>query len=332
MQHRECLAGDHQAEKIFKESKWVWSSNGNVTHNGLLAERRRCLGVLACSSCARITRPKTRGLAGQVGTLCIMPKCEGSLQHRSCDALCFHSKDVRDGQVYLLWDHVGTHNHPKPPGGNLTGQERIQVQQQVYRNQKGTAHQLRTGDTGPGSVPLPDISQKLADSQSARYHVEQAKNALGITPASPSKSSAGALHSWKDLQTKLDEEFIIDSRLHGSVVVFVLQTSFMRKMLQTSVDLWLHDSESMHAEASRHGCITDGDHSFFRSANLLATCVFNPDIAAWVPVLYSYLDALDTDHHRPHFKHLFHQIADYAGDKFNKEMLTHVRFFLMRRV
>ncbi|KIK50276.1 hypothetical protein GYMLUDRAFT_131872, partial [Collybiopsis luxurians FD-317 M1] len=45
--------------------------------------------------------------------------------------------------------------------------------------------------------------------------------------------------------------------------------------------------------------------------------VFNENLLAWVPVLYTYMDGLDAGHHQPHFRHLFHQIADYAGEWFN---------------
>ncbi|KAE9401742.1 hypothetical protein BT96DRAFT_937764 [Gymnopus androsaceus JB14] len=190
-QHREQAAGDADADKIFKQNKWAWTSNGLVNFEGAQAERRRCLG-------------------------------------------------------------------------HLTEQERVDVQEQVYRSQNATPHQLRAGDTGLGSVPLPQIAPKLAGARSARYHVAKAKVDLGITPASPSKSSSGALHSWSDLEKKLNEPFIIDSRLHGSVIVLVLQTPFMRQMLHESIDLWLNDSTPDDPDASRHGCITDGDHSFFR--------------------------------------------------------------------
>ncbi|KAF9059636.1 hypothetical protein BDP27DRAFT_1431055 [Rhodocollybia butyracea] len=306
-QHREQLVGDIQAEKTFKENNWVFSSLGVSSFNGLVAEKRKCLGVLECSQCQRLTRPLVRGLKHQTGANCIMPRCSVS---RS------------DGE-YLLWNHVGDHDHPHPPGGRLSERQRLEVQQQVFQNQTATAHQLRAGNTSLGSVPLHEIAPKLAGARTARYHVNQAKSTLGITPASPSKGSSAVLHGWRELQEKLDEPFIIDSQLHGPVFL-VFQTDFMRKMLNASVDSWLDGSQVGDPEFSRHGCITDGDHSFFLSANLLATCVFNIGLLAWVPVLYTYMDGLDTSHHKPHFKHLFSQIRDYAGNNFEPSMLTHV--------
>lgn len=326
-QHREQRAGDPQTKKLFKENKWVWASHGNVLYNGYRAERRRCQGVLQCFSCTRITRPTTSPISGQVGVTCQMPQCMGTLQHQACNVFSYHFNVTQDGEVFHAWDHVGHHEHPRAPGGRLTEHERMGVLEQVYRNQNASAesaHQLCTGDIGVGSVPLAKIAPKLANPRSSRYHVNEAKAQLGIT-VSPSKSSSGALHSWKELQEKLEDPFIIDSSIHGSTIYITLQTPFMKQMLHESVDMWHDDAQEDTLGSSRHGCITDGDHTFFRAANLLATCVFNPDLVAWMPVLYTYMDGLDVNHHRPHFKHLFREICNHAGPRFNREMLIHVR-------
>ena len=122
-QHRELQKGDPQ-EKAFKQSKWVWVSTGNAVFKGSFAEKRRCLGVLKCSTCERLVRPKTKGLPYQKGVACTMSHCPGILQHISCTAVSYHSQVVRDGEVFLMWDHTGSHNHPHPPGGALTEQEK----------------------------------------------------------------------------------------------------------------------------------------------------------------------------------------------------------------
>ncbi|KAJ3719480.1 hypothetical protein C8R42DRAFT_739374 [Lentinula raphanica] len=175
-------------------------------------------------------------------------------------------------EVLLTWDHIGDHPHPHPPGGRLTVGQKAEVQMQVYRSQDASPHKLRAGDIGPGSIPLPHIAPKLASARAARYEVNQAKANLGVTTSSAlSKSSAGALHSWKELEAKLDEKFLIDSWLHGSVIYVVMQTAFMRQMLEESVDMWFQNYNKDDTEWGRHGCVTDGDHTFFRFANLLAT-------------------------------------------------------------
>lgn len=326
-QHREQLkTGIPSEDRHFKQTKWVWSSTGKSTFNGYPAEKRRCLGIFQCTSCKRPVRPLTRGYNTQFGKSCSLGDCQGHLEHFGCEtAVSYHYDVLQDGKVWMMWDHVGHHNHPKPPVGVLDEDEKDKVFDQVARSQSASAYQLRIGDGLPGSVPLSDIAPSLAGARSARYHVSQAKANLGI---SPSKSSSTALHIWKDLEKKLDGPFIIDSRLHGSIVYLVIQSPWMKQMLQASIDMWSEDYEVVQSAATRHSSITNGDHSFFRNGTLLTTCVFSPKIVSWVPVLYTYMDALDTGHHRPHFRHLFKEIQEHAGSTFEPKMLMHICFVI----
>ena len=139
-------------------------------------------------------RPKTKVSKFQIGEACKIPKCRGKLNQISCLAVCYHSQVVRGGEVYLLWDQVGRHEHPRPPGGALSEQEKHEVQEQVFCNQSATPQQLWAGDTDVGSIPLSQIAPKLANARSARYHVSQAKAELGIAPTSPSKSISKAIY------------------------------------------------------------------------------------------------------------------------------------------
>ncbi|KAF8503048.1 hypothetical protein JB92DRAFT_3208985 [Gautieria morchelliformis] len=70
---------------------------------------------------------------------------------------------------------------------------------------------------------------------------------------------------------------------------------------------WLDTPAS--EEHAQHGFVVDGDHSFFKSGVLLATC-------AW--------SVSSTTHHRPHFKHLFGQIVQAASSKFQAKLLLHI--------
>ncbi|KAJ7337396.1 hypothetical protein DFH08DRAFT_812749 [Mycena albidolilacea] len=79
---------------------------------------------------------------------------------------------TRNGVNYNVWEHEGEHDtHERPPGGSLSQSEQAQLDDQVCRRQTATVHQLQTGDTGLGSVPLADISATLANPRSARYHM-----------------------------------------------------------------------------------------------------------------------------------------------------------------
>ena len=195
------------------------------------------------------------------------------------------------------------------------------IEGQVIRKLDATAHQLRTGDTGPGSKPLPMISEMLANPRVARYQVEKSQARLGIH-ASPAKGGLSVLHSLGQLVKRLREPFIIDSSLSGPIF-FTLQTPFMQRLIGDAIEAWIED-DGDGPDAGRHGFVTDGDHSFFRQGTLLATCVFSNVLNAWAPVLYSWIDSMDTEHHRPHFRHIFRAVVSHAGPRFEKKFLLHV--------
>jgi hypothetical protein len=104
-------------------SNWVWRSNGYVDHPGSLhpkidkAECRHCLGVFQCSTCDKLVRPntKTKDMAAQLARDC--PECTGKLQWITCNARTYHFVIEEDGAQYSIWEHSGSHPHPRPPAG-----------------------------------------------------------------------------------------------------------------------------------------------------------------------------------------------------------------------
>ncbi|KAJ7842638.1 hypothetical protein B0H14DRAFT_3456690 [Mycena olivaceomarginata] len=306
---RECNTGDEPHK--WKHNKWVWRSKGKVQHDGQLAEVRQCLGVLRCGNCQRLTRPKTQEASRkqQIKDGCTERTCriDAPLIHESCDARTLHYKMDRNGRSVSVWEHHGDHStHAKPPGGALSKFEEDQVDLQVMRRHDATAHELRTGDAGPGSIPLPEISPILAAPSSARYQLTQSQSRL-------------------DLTKRLPTPFIIDSSLSGPVYM-TFQTPFMDSILHEAVETWILDFAD-GPEASRHGIVVDGDHTFFRQGPLLASCVFSRVSAEWTPILYSWINGLDKAHHRPHFAHLFKSIIKHAGDRFTRKLLLCVMDF-----
>ncbi|KAJ7107524.1 hypothetical protein C8R44DRAFT_744708 [Mycena epipterygia] len=180
----------------------------------------------------------------------------------------------------------------------------------VLRKHEASAHELRTGDTGPGSIPLPDISATLANPRAARYQVGQSQVRLGIATGSL-KGGLALMSSFADLRKRLPTAFIVDSSLSGPVYI-TLQTPFMDEIIRESVESWILDLAE-GPNAARHGIVVDGDHSFFRQGPLLASCAFSMTSNEWVPILYTWINSQDIIHHRPHFAHIFKAVMDFSA-------------------
>ncbi|KAJ6535381.1 hypothetical protein DFH09DRAFT_1091717 [Mycena vulgaris] len=318
-----------RGERKWKHTKWAWRSNGVVQHQGYAAEVRGCLGVFRCGSCQRLTRPKTQASDRriQIQAGCTSRTCpvEPPLLHDECEARAFHYNIQRDAETILVWEHSGDHStHARPPGGRLSKAQETQVDAQVMRKQDASAHALRTGDPGPGSVLFPDISDSLAAPGAARYALGQSQARLGITTGS-TKGGLAFMSAFADLNNRFSTPFIIDSGLSGPVYL-TLQTPFMDEIIREAVESWIVDLADGPG-ASRHGFVIDGDHSFFRQGPLLATCAFSTTSREWTPILYSWINGLDTAHHRPHFRHIFQSIIKHAGDRFTRKLLLCVMDF-----
>jgi len=118
--------------------------------------------------------------------------------------------------------------------------------------------------------------------------------------------------------------FIVDLNIGGPSYI-VLQTLWMNHIISKSVNDWIWDPKT-GLVASRHGFITDIDHSYFWDGNLMVSCAFSGrnGMEEWVPLLYSWLGGLDAPHHWPHFCKLFHEVVDHAGKNFHHDYLTNV--------
>jgi len=200
------------------------------------------------------------------------------------------------------------------------------LDKQVKRRPEATVHQRRTGDTGPDSQPLSEISQVLANPRAARYNVAQSQSRLGIETPLATKGGLAVFKSLAELSTDFKGPFVIDSSAHGpSYLVF--QTPFMKSMVHETVETWTFDG------TGRHGFVTDGDHSFFNTGVLLITCSFSTILQSWVPVLYTWILRQDIEHHRPHFRHISKRIVESIQEKrleFRPEFFLHVSLYKYR--
>ena len=237
-----------------------------------------------------------------------------------------------DGTAIKVWEHGGQHSHPRPGGGALSLAEEEAVDNQVQRNPHASAHQLRTGTTAPGSIPLPKISQTLAKPSIARYQVAKSLARQGINSSSV-KGGLSLIQSMAEFTKKLDPStsFIVQSSLTNPGF-FSVQTPWMKDIIKESVLDWT-DNYDAGPDAGRHGFVTDGNHSYFRDGTLLTTCAFSSILMAWVPILYTWVAHLDIQHHRPHFNFMNRNIIEAAGDNFQSKFLLNVRvpFFILNK-
>ncbi|KAJ3552568.1 hypothetical protein NM688_g4086 [Phlebia brevispora] len=320
----------------WKRVKWAMRSVGKTDHRNHRAERRNCLGVYCCTNCNLFIRPKTQVYArsAQLAGACPNRRCrsEGEIEAIECEAFTLQWQEEIDGKVVDIWEHHGKHTHARPPGGaTLSQREEEALDSQVSRRPDATAHQLRVGTTAPGSVPLGQIAPTLANSRKARYELQKSQERQDIIPSSSGskQSDGGFIAKLAKLErNKLEPGFIIDSRISHPASYLSMQSPFMKLIIKESVDDWIRTS-SEGPGAGRHGFVTDGDHSFFRTGTLLATCAFSISMNTWVPVLYTWVLHLDTDHHRAHFRNLNRSIIEAAGDHFDKKLLTNIFDFSM---
>lgn len=320
----------------------MWRSTGVHSFEGQQVEVRKCLGVFICSDsepvngvsvvkgCGQRSRPATQKAARdkQATSPCTASGCL-STTHRliACGAQSFHlPASERDGEMWLVWKHGDTgHGHPRPPApkGKLSLPEQDALDQQVALRPDATAFQYRVGHTSRNSVPLRNINPVLADPRIARAQVAKSKARLGIESGNSRRSDTDLFTSIAHFEAN-HGDVILDSHLHRPQYI-ILQTPFMKKILAEYVNTWCSDPQGLGPMAGRYGGVTDIDHSYFAIGNALVTCVFSDVLQAWVPVLYAWINGLDTGHISGHFRHLFRQIHSFAGVKWFPELVTQVR-------
>jgi len=314
---------DASANSDWKQTKWVWRSNGKVPYNGRMVERRSCVGVIECSSCQRPVKTKTQ--AGSRRTTLEEPcvKCGGSLHQIPCSVTSYHFESIdQNGEPSKVWEHHGHHQHSRPPASRISPHERNLIETQIQLNPDASTLKIRTGTATIDSIPLGNINPVLTNPRAARYAVSRAREAVGARPSGT--GGFWILLALGNMQAELGEHCIINSSFNGPTF-FCFQTTFMRTVLSESVNFWLDNGDAVTHD--RNGFVTDGDHSFFREGNLLATCAFSTVLNAWCPVLYTWISRLDTDHHRPHFYELFKSVHLAAGERFDSKLFFNVSVF-----
>ncbi|KAH9852176.1 hypothetical protein C2E23DRAFT_903981 [Lenzites betulinus] len=314
----------------WKRTRWAWRSIGDGHHpsKDFMVERRGCLGVIQCSQCLRCLRPKTDSTARGKQLLlgCSHRSCpRDSLDLITCDARTYHYSEERDNDMVDIWEHTGEHEHPHPPrDGHLSKAEEVALDTQIKRRPDATAHQLRTGDIAPESTPLGMISPILTDARTARYQVNKGRERLQLRqPAA--KGGGPVLQALAQLNTDLASPFLVDSGFVDGAY-FIMQTPFMRQLTKENVNDALDPMYSSDLE-DRSGTVTDSDHSYFKHGLLVTSAAFNTTLAAWVPIVYSWIGGQRTEDHRPHFRQLNMTIVNSADAQFEPRLLSAVMDF-----
>lgn len=272
-------------------------------------------------------RPKTdpNSRKRQIVLGCANSACpRDSLGLIKCNARTYHFSEDLEGDIVDVWEHEGDHEHPRPPrDGHLTRIEEDALDAQIKRRPGATAHQLRTGDAMADSVPLAVISPALADPHRARYHVNKGRDRLDLRQSS-SKGGGPTLRALAQLNKEFGTTFLVNSGFTDRAFV-VMQSPFMRQNIKENIEDSLDTTRSPGPADSRHGNLSDTDHSYFRDGLLMTSCVFNPTINAWAPGVYSWIDGQGTEDHRVHFRQLNSSIVESAGERFEPRLLSAVR-------
>ncbi|KAI0309499.1 hypothetical protein OF83DRAFT_1288583 [Amylostereum chailletii] len=197
--------------------------------------------------------------------------------------------------------------------------------------------ELRTGDRLRNSVPLGQITPVLSDPSKARYEVEKSQEHLGIR-SKGLKHAFTVFHALDELPHKHGSR--VDIQVEVDPTCIFIQTAWMKESLQRATEAWITEGldEQNHqytagfqtprrALGTHHGLVTDGDRSFFLDGDVHTTCCFDVTMNCWVPVLYTWVNKLDTAHHRPHFRRLFRQIVSHAGPRFESKFFLNVMDF-----
>ncbi|KAJ7580081.1 hypothetical protein C8J56DRAFT_795609 [Mycena floridula] len=310
------------------------------------AQKNVCVGLYICPGCKRPDRPRTdiNARKAQIKNGCSV--CNTSpLEEISCTAYTLSFSEDRPNPQYdaddpdsdepeyytwLVWEHHGTHTHARPPRGTLSADEEAKIDEQIKMHSEASAHKLRTGSKHPNSVPLGKIAPQLADPRRARFQTRKGRTRLGLTSTNTSKAMPSFLDELKECETtKWTKPFVIDSQMNGSIYYMCFQTPFMRRMLVEGVEAFLRDLNTDSFTGARHGFVSDGDHSFFQGALgvLFGSCVYNEVLAAWVPVLYTWLHGLTAEHFQHHFRRFNRMIVEISGKRFKRELLVHCMDF-----
>ncbi len=103
-------------------------------------------------------------------------------------------------------------------------------------------------------------------------------------------------------------------------VHLTFQNQYMKKCLL--------DVSTNYGRGMLLGVLTDSTFSYFRRGYLLSSCVYSGALERWIPVLVTWLDALNIQSQAHHFKVLISQILERDHtENMKNEMMCQVLDF-----
>ena len=255
---------------------------------------RKCLGVLDCENpdCEVIVRPHVRPEAIDKQMISGCPKCHSSLTRVTCDNI---SKIwIYAGGIH--YDNGQAHSHGRLPhvlGLLPDEQERFESIVKAHPN-AGPLELIHGVATihGPGES-VADISECLINADRVNKEKQKYSRSQGMT-------GDAFISAFSDF-CKKNPGFVIF--LHVSdVTVICFQSGFMASQLVKEGIL----------DGPVNGLVSDATHSFFkdREAKLVISSIYSPDLACWVPGIFSYTNGSTIQHYKYHFLALFQSIAN----------------------
>ncbi len=279
---------------------------------------RRCLGTLDCENpdCEVVVRPHVRPEAIDKQMISGCPKCHSSLTRVTCD------------NISKIWIYAGgvhyengeSHSHGRLP--HILGllpeeQERFESIVKAHPN-AGPLELIHGVATinGPGES-VADISECLINADRVNKEKQKYSRSQGMT--------GDAFVSAFSEFCKKNPGFVIFSQV-SDVTVICFQSGFMASQLVKEGIL----------DGPVNGLVTDATHSFFkdREAKLVISSIYSPDLACWVPGIFSYTNGSTIQHYKYHFLALFQSIeheSSLRGIEITDEMFAGVRtyFFIL---
>lgn len=257
---------------------------------------RKCLGVLTCDNtdCEIVVRPNVRPekIERQIVDGC--PKCRSSLTRVSCT-------NVSKIWVYAHGVHYENgvpHSHGRLPHVlGLLPEEQERFESIVRAHPKAGPLELIHGVAtinGPGES-VAEISQCLVNADRVNKEKQKYSRRQGMT-------GDAFVTAFSDF-CKKNPGFVIFSHV-ADVTVISFQSAFMASQLVKEGVL----------DGPVNGLVSDATHSFFkdREAKLVISSIYSPDLACWVPGIFSYTNGLTIQHYKYHFAALFQSIANEA--------------------
>jgi hypothetical protein len=271
---------------------------------------RQCMGIIKCDNadCLVLVRPQTtpQGIARQLSHPC------------TCGAVLSHSECVVRSTMWTWKEGIhyangGYHTHDR-----LTHILHLLPNEQAQFRKLVSSHPTIgplglivgvPGVNGPGES-VTDISDVLLNADRVRKEKQKVK-----------KSEPQGGDSFIAAFTKFSAEhpgFVVYSQL-GSVTVISLQTPFMASQLVKDAVL----------DGPLNGLVSDAAHGWWRERTslLVITSAYSPQLLAWAPGIFSYINGASAEHYKYHFLALFQSIAheaDYRGLKVTDDMFAGV--------